>query len=335
MISVIVPVYNVEQYISKCIESVITQTYIDWELILVDDGSSDESLTICKRYATQDNRIIVIHQENQGVSSARNKGIEIARGEYITFIDSDDYVSPTYLSDMVKYDTDIIASGFTLWYASDNRSETKTFKQLNSYSNTNGDIAEAIEIGEMNHLWKGPCTKLFRKSLINEHNIRFDESISYGEDHLFVMSLIKYCDSIILLPVSNYIYTHYGNISLTNRQVPYQDMFRYIANIDNLRQEIIKLRDIKSSSYLQFCDNELRVHFWRGFYSLYCTQNIRKQRLKAIKQVKNIIRKNAFEIRLNTVPTYKAMNIIYQIFPFALSDVMNRTIAISKVIIYH
>lgn len=328
LISIIVPVYNVERYISKCIESVIAQTFTNWELILVDDGSSDNSLTICNQYAEQDNRIIVFHQENKGVSAARNQGIKIAKGEYISFIDSDDFVMPTYLSDMANYKSDIIASGFTLWYAADNRNEIKTFKQEATYSIATENIANAIVIGETNHLWKGPCTKLFRKALINKYNIRFDESLSYGEDHLFVMSILKHSESITLLPISNYIYTHYGNISLTNRRVPYNETFRYIVMIDNMRIELFKLKDFKSTSYLHFCDSELRTHFWRAFYTLYCTQGCRKKRFEVVSKFKNLIRKEAFKITPNLAPTYKLMGILYRIFPFIISDIINRKIAL-------
>lgn len=102
MISIVVPVYKVEDVVAKCIESVIAQTYTDWELILIDDGSPDNSGRICDDYSAKDSRIRVIHQSNSGVSTARNNGIECAQGDYITFVDSDDYVSTSFLSDFAK-----------------------------------------------------------------------------------------------------------------------------------------------------------------------------------------------------------------------------------------
>ena len=97
MVSVIIPIYNCEKYLNECISSVLGQTYKDFELILVDDGSTDNSLNICYEFAKKDSRIIVIHQENGGVSSARNKGLKNAKGEFITFVDSDDYVENDWL----------------------------------------------------------------------------------------------------------------------------------------------------------------------------------------------------------------------------------------------
>lgn len=101
--SVIVPIYNVEKYLNKCIDSIMNQTYNDFELILVDDGSPDNCLSICNHYADTDNRIKVIHQENKGVSIARQNGVSIAKGEYLAFIDSDDWVEINFLSSMSFY----------------------------------------------------------------------------------------------------------------------------------------------------------------------------------------------------------------------------------------
>lgn len=106
MVSIIVPIYNVEQYISKCIESILAQTYRDFELILVDDGSPDMCGTICDEYAKQDSRVHVIHQENKGVSAARNAGISLAKGEYISFIDGDDYVEKDFFERIITQFTD-------------------------------------------------------------------------------------------------------------------------------------------------------------------------------------------------------------------------------------
>ena len=100
-ISVIVPVYNTEKFLQRCIDSVLAQTYQDFELLLIDDGSKDSSDTICDEYAAQDTRVKVFHKENGGVSSARNVGLDNARGEWITFVDSDDYIEENYLQTFI------------------------------------------------------------------------------------------------------------------------------------------------------------------------------------------------------------------------------------------
>ena len=117
MISIIIPVYNTAQYLDQCLESVLVQSYTDWECIVVDDGSTDNSGEICDKWGKRDSRFVILHQKNQGVSAARNKGLERCKGEYICFIDSDDWVEPTYLSHL--YDgmknnegVDMVVSGF-------------------------------------------------------------------------------------------------------------------------------------------------------------------------------------------------------------------------------
>ena len=107
-ISVVIPVYNSEKYVGKCIESVMAQSYTDWQLILVDDGSKDRSLEVCRQYADQDNRILVIHQENAGPGIARNTGITQVSGDYVVFIDSDDYIEPEYFRLLNQHDEDVV-----------------------------------------------------------------------------------------------------------------------------------------------------------------------------------------------------------------------------------
>lgn len=107
-ISVIIPIYNAETYVSRCIESVLDQTYCNWQMILVDDGSKDKSLEICQKYADVDNRISVIHQENAGPGIARNTGIAKASGNYVVFIDSDDYIEKDYFLLLSEHDEDVI-----------------------------------------------------------------------------------------------------------------------------------------------------------------------------------------------------------------------------------
>lgn len=123
MISIIVPVYNVEKYLNQCVQSILGQTYQDFELLLVDDGSSDNSGQMCDDYAERDSRVKVIHKENGGLSDARNKGTELARGEYITYVDSDDYVREDYLetlrSLMDRSNADIAVTGIEKFYDGD------------------------------------------------------------------------------------------------------------------------------------------------------------------------------------------------------------------------
>ena len=185
LISVIMPVYNVEKYITKAIQSVLNQTYKNFELILIDDGSTDKSRSICNDFKQKDNRINVVHQNNQGVSSARNKGIQIAKGDYIVFVDADDEISNNALETMyieiVKTKVDIVITNYT-------RVSIEGKKILNPY---NGKIKyeNIIDFVAANYQW-GPCNKLIRK---NKINYMFDTDVFIGEDALFFVKNFKKC----------------------------------------------------------------------------------------------------------------------------------------------
>lgn len=171
-ISVIVPVYNAEKTIARCIETLLGQTYGNIELLLVDDGSKDGSLAICREYAEKDNRITVIHKENGGVSSARNAGIEMAKGDYILFVDSDDYVEPDYVSAMVTAAKESLGYGH-IWCCF----QTVTgYQYENAVPNMKSDarylLFDRTQIMQLHQIWldTGPCNKLYRRSILLGHN---------------------------------------------------------------------------------------------------------------------------------------------------------------------
>lgn len=181
-ISVIIPVYNIEKYITRCLESIISQTFPKWECILIDDGSKDNSLKICQQYADKDSRFVVIHQENSGVSVARNKGIENAHGNYIAFIDGDDTIEPDSFEVMyntaLNFNADIVQGKFN--FIGDKK---------DGRNNINQFIPEGPYIIDSNTIfpwWFGMCwTRLYSIDLIRENNIKFPSEISLCEDTVF------------------------------------------------------------------------------------------------------------------------------------------------------
>ena len=174
--TIIVPVYNVEHYLQRCIESVLTQSYRDFELILVDDGSKDNSGTICDEYAKKDNRVRVFHKENEGVSSARNVGLDEAEGEYITFVDSDDYLLPTALLNIqnVLNKTDAVLYLFD--YQQNDTPSRLPFGEMLSKE-------EFIKAVLTYKLQTSPWAKIYRRSLLN--GVQFNPALVIGEDLLF------------------------------------------------------------------------------------------------------------------------------------------------------
>ena len=199
MISIIVPIYNVEKYLTKCIDSLISQTYQDVEIILVDDGSHDESARICDEYANKDLRIKVIHKQNGGVSSARNAGLAIAKGEYIGFVDPDDWVSLTMYEDMLTVikdnsEVDLVICGYDYVKEDGNTDrfyrtrEDELLLQKEMMSRMS-DLPPTVRHGVVN--------KLFRKNVIGA--MQFDESLHSSEDVLFVTQYVEKINSAVFV----------------------------------------------------------------------------------------------------------------------------------------
>ena len=218
MISLIIPVYNVELYLSQCLDSILNQTYSDFEVILINDGSKDNSGNICDKYAEVDSRVRVIHQSNYGVSTARNRGIMEARGEWIVFVDSDDFIAPDFLSNfhLEDNDSDIIIQGVELYhnqegrYIKQVRVESKILDQEN--------FKQSVENNKLLHLGY-PVAKAYRKRLMLKNNIRFKTDISFHEDHIFVLEYLRIANVIQLTDSISYKYrVSHSNNSLSSQR---------------------------------------------------------------------------------------------------------------------
>lgn len=197
-VSVIVPVYNAEKYLHRCIDSILAQMFTDFELLLIDDGSKDKSGAICDEYADKDSRVRVFHKENGGVSSARNAGLDNARGEWITFVDSDDEICSlgeiTAESDMVIASLDI--------QRSDGRKEVISF----SHDVISGDeLKYFLEKHIQSHIFSSVYAKYIKRKLIN--GLRFDTSMKIGEDTVFILKCINQVKTMSF--DKNYVYKYY------------------------------------------------------------------------------------------------------------------------------
>ncbi|RBR31351.1 glycosyltransferase family 2 protein [Enterococcus cecorum] len=182
LVSVIVPVYNSEKYVERCILSILNQTYSSIELILINDGSTDSSLNILDEYSRKDNRIILVNKENEGVSASRNLGIEIATGKYLMFIDNDDFVEPsyveTYVSEIEKYSADLIIGGY---------------QRVNSEKILFKDYPRDANWGK--YVILSPWAKIYRTELIKNNDIKFLD-YPIGEDIYFNFQVFKYTNQI-------------------------------------------------------------------------------------------------------------------------------------------
>ena len=209
-VSVIVPVYNVSEYLEACIESVLAQTFTDFELILVDDGSSDNCGAICDEYATKDGRIVVIHQQNGGLSAARNAGLDAATGKYIYFLDSDDSIKPNLMEVVVPYFED----GMDLVVFNHERVELNGLRipcihELGTYA-----LSEENRVSFYNKIllsygigWEA-WNRMFRRDFIETFHLRFaDNRRIFAEDLYFSVCYCAHVQRIISIPQSLYCYT--------------------------------------------------------------------------------------------------------------------------------
>lgn len=208
-ISIIVPVYNVEKYLSKSIDSILVQTYRNFELILVDDGSTDKSSDICNFYVDKDIRVKYIHKENGGVSSARNIGIENAQGDYIVFIDSDDWIDDSFLNKLIPFlqGKDMLFYGARVCDSKGQLLNVMKLKNLDSISSPYKDILNYLLGTEVfGHTWM----MLISRKFIFLNNIRFYEDVSIHEDFIFACECLLKTHHIAIRDDTPYIYVQYG-----------------------------------------------------------------------------------------------------------------------------
>ena len=249
-ISVIVPVYNVEKYLNKCIESIVNQTYRNLEIILVDDGSPDNCPQMCDEWAKKDDRIIVIHKENGGLSDARNKGLDIATGEYIGFVDSDDWIDldlyECFVSKFKKNNASIIACNVVKVY------EDKIEKNINEVKKEVYNVEEALN--ELIHgrtfravVWN----KLYHKNTINK--IRFPYGKTH-EDEFFTYKVLSNANKLIYVPNKFYYYRQRSGSIMNLWSTKHLDVLEaFNERLYFLKQNYSNLYILDKYTFFNFC----------------------------------------------------------------------------------
>lgn len=212
LVSVIVPIYNAEKTINRCIDSIISQDYRNIEIILIDDGSKDNSYNICMSYG--DKRIQVIHQENKGVSFTRNVGINLAKGKYIFFIDSDDFINKNYFSSFLDLMDDENILGLCPIEGLQNTFFECVNNLLIDFNKLDQEMF--LELNK-NYILYGPVAKIYNLDLIKKHNIIFPINISFGEDLIFNFEYLKYINRIKYTNKTSYYYDRSNETSLSQK----------------------------------------------------------------------------------------------------------------------
>ena len=218
IVSVIVPVYQAEKYIERCVNSLIHQTYHNLEIILIDDGSKDNSFNICKRLAEDDTRIKVFHNENQGVASTRNQGLDYAGGQYIYFLDSDDWIVKDAISEMVAalkmYESDLCICGFNIFF--DDKSMKEFYPDIDGLFDKNDFMIWYFWILYEKTILFNIGTKLYKRNIIEKNNLRFCTDMTVYEDIRFCLEYMEKCQKLYVCNKPYYYYFQGNNKSVTH-----------------------------------------------------------------------------------------------------------------------
>ena len=226
-ISIIVPIYNSECYLVKCIQSVLEQTYTNWELLLIDDGSTDSSRVICDKYAEQDGRIKVFHKENGGVSSARNYGLDNAKGQWITFIDADDSIEPSMLKEMlvkaIEDNADYVYCDILFDYG-----KYQNYHKAANFTNVHSTMIKNF----IKNTWTVIWNSLVKAEIYKKHNLRFSQEYTYCEDFLFAVKAMFYARKVAYTPKAYYHYNQLNPASCMQNLNPTKMLHEQAAYMD-------------------------------------------------------------------------------------------------------
>lgn len=275
-VSIVVPFYNSEDTLPACLDGLRKQTLEDIEIILVDDGSEDDSLAVARAFAeSYEGTCVVLHQENRGPSAARNKGLEVAAGEFVAFVDSDDEVDPTMYEKMIasadKHDSDIVSCGRV---AIDKATGEVIKEQIPAYDVLSGSLAQCPDIVKR----VGPlmCDKMFRRSIISGYSIRFDEDIWHAEDFLFCSRFKLYVKAVSAVGEALYRYKIGDSTSLSGGNARVMDIPIACERVADLYREKGVLDVVERKLLFVFAGYYLR----KGCALLRCPSLLRKYKRK-------------------------------------------------------
>lgn len=294
MLSVVIPIYKTEKFLKRCINSILNQTLNDIEIILVDDGSPDDCPQICDEYASRYKRIKVIHKKNEGLGMARNSGIGSSSGEYITFIDSDDYIEPTYLEDLynlaVNNNVDVCVSGgiyiddgkkVSVRYCVSPELHNKCIEDLQEIKKFSAKVVSPNKYGK-DYCSLSSCFSLFRRSLFTEKGLAFVSEKSFlSEDMEFNMKLYQECNSVYLSNIIGYHYWYNDNsLSRGNKKNRFELL---IATMSILEKKLKEYR-------IENEEDRIAFYYWVNFEKC-VNQEVRYNKLRDFTNIQQNIQK--------------------------------------------
>lgn len=281
LVSIIVPVYNAEKTLHRCVNSILSQTYKNTEIILVNDGSVDSSQEICNAYSVQFPNILFVNKQNRGVSNSRNVGIDYSSGKFILFIDSDDYVCNDYISSLIDLyckENVMIVQGCRIIHNN---------KKLSEYTLTKAKYLpqQYCTFLEKEEMFKhgSPYGKLYISEIINNNNIRFDESVHNYEDLLFFLDYLQYTEEIIVSDIANYCYCISSSGLHTKYYSVEEELYLYRKYKEKMTKYDSKYRSDKLYAYSLkiLCRATKSLLYKKGEFNYKNLQNIRTELMKA------------------------------------------------------
>lgn len=291
-ISVIIPVYNAEKYLQNCLDSILKQSYKNIEIICVNDGSIDNSQNILNKYARQDKRLISIEKENGGVSIARNNGISMASGEYIAFVDSDDYIESNYIEELYL---SIVSNKADLAICKVNNFGclNRVDKLSYNYMELNENYEDEWEEINRNFLLYGPCNKLYKTTIIKKNDILFPKDITYGEDLLFNFHYLEYIKNISFTNQTTYFYRKDSPDSLS--KVYRDDRFENeIILAESMKKFMIK-KNLYNNNMKLYLQTRILDCAYNHIFEIIKFEKKNKQREMIKKILKNNILKDCYD----------------------------------------
>lgn len=333
LVSIVIPIYNGEKYIDSCMEGLLNQTYSNLELIVVNDGSKDTSGELCDRYAQKDSRVKVHHQENKGLSAARNAGIQQATGKYVIFFDVDDTVENNIIEDNVvlaeQNQADVVM--FCFWYYNVDKNSLKPNGMKRIFVGNAKEYFDKMLIPTMdNEVFNAPWNKLIRRQLLEEHKLRFDDRYPIYEDIIFASELFGVVNKIVINNQMYYRYFVRSSGSLITRFYErfydsvaqfHQNAMKYCGKYENNARQITRLNTLYTKLVIMHmkqisCNEQLSKERKYQLLQRICNED---EFIEALANSKFGIKKKMMRFIINQ-KMYKMIYVIYKIrnaFPWA------------------
>ena len=274
--SIIIPVFNCEGTLQRCIDSILNQTFRDFELLLIDDGSTDGSGSVCDLYETLDIRVSVIHKINGGVSSARNAGLMEAKGSFLVFVDADDFLESDYLLHLKDYcDKDrIVIGGYKVFFEDNTIIRVKQYEEYSIECTNKQALGNCYEKMDLDCVWG----KSFCKDMIVGNKLLFDDQMSYGEDTKFVVDSLYYAKKLVFSPYSEYCHVKYKSRTLSSFQSFEDAIERIELESDKVCDSLTSLLGTNAEKHVL---NKVGTRYANVFLEAISKPNMKKEHIKS------------------------------------------------------